>query len=197
MIDDQGIPFIFLDFYDEEFKVDSIISDSVHGAYKLTNYLISKGHKKIGYIGDYYKTSSILDRYIGYYKAMLQSRIPVNEAWILKDRGEDGLLVDIDFPKNMPTAFVCNCDEVAFMVIKKLKSIGYKVPQDVSVVGFDNFIHAQLSSPQITTFGVDIDLMVIDAVETIIKKIDNGDLNVGRIVVTGELVERDSVMQLI
>ena len=70
-----GIPYIFMDFYDEHNAVDSVVSDSVYGSYLLTDYLIKKGHKKIGFVGDIYATSSILDRYIGYYKALVQNHL--------------------------------------------------------------------------------------------------------------------------
>lgn len=193
MLKKFDIPMVFLDFYDEECVEDSVISDSVYGACKLTKYLIAQGHTDIGFIGSYLKTSSILDRYIGYYKAMVQARLQVRPEWVLEDRDEEGKYLDIAFPENMPTAFVCNCDEVAFNVIQKLKKAGYNIPQDISVVGFDNYIHAELSSPQITTFGVDLDMMVQKAVEIILKKVKDNTYSAGRIVVSGTLYLRKSV----
>jgi LacI family transcriptional regulator len=63
-----SLPLVFLDFYDEQLDVDSVISDSFYGAYTLTNHVISLGHKEIGFVGNIFATSSILDRYLGYYK---------------------------------------------------------------------------------------------------------------------------------
>ena len=85
-----GIPYIFMDFYDEHNAVDSVVSDSVYGAYLLTDYLVKKGHKKIGFVGDIYATSSILDRYIGYYKALVQNHLEYNPEWIICDRDDYG-----------------------------------------------------------------------------------------------------------
>ncbi len=193
IIKEAAIPIVFLDFYDEHLDVDSIISDNVYGAYILTNYLISQGHKEIGFIGDIFATSSILDRYLGYYKALLANGIHLKEEWIIKDRDDAGSFIDIALPKQMPTAFVCNCDEVAYIFIKQLKKAGFKVPEDVSVVGFDNYIFANLSSPKLTTIEVDIDNMADTAVDAVIKKIQEENFTLGRKVISGHLIIRDSV----
>ena len=60
-------------------------------------------------------------------------------------------------------------------------------------MGFDNFIHAQLCTPKLTTFGVDLDKLVSNAVATMLKKIEKPDYFVGRVVVSGDMVIRDSV----
>lgn len=191
-----GTPYIFLDFYDEHSQVDSIVSDSVYGSYLLTNYLIDSGHKKIGFIGDVFATSSILDRYLGYYKSLLQHGIQLREDWVIKDRDENGqLFSDYVFPKEMPEAFVCNCDEVAYILVEELKKIGYRVPEDISVVGYDDYIYATLCKPQLTTFAVDLEVMAAMAVEAILRSIRGEDYSPGRKVISGSLVIRNSVME--
>ncbi len=193
MIASVGIPYIFVDFYDDDFKSDAFIGDGEYGAYVLTRYLIEQGHTKIGFIGNYKKTSSILDRYIGYYKAMLKEDLEFDKDWIISDRDNEGRYIDLEFGDNMATAYVCNCDEVAFLAVKKLNELGIKVPDEISIVGFDNFIHAQLCTPKLTTFGVDLDKLVSNAVATMLKKIEKPDYFVGRVVVSGDMVIRDSV----
>lgn len=192
-IQEYHLPMVCLDFYDDRIKEDSVISDNIYGACQITRYLIDQGHTQIGFIGSYHQTSSIMDRYIGYYKAMVQEDLPVHKEWILEDRDEDGKYIDIQFPRQMPTAFVCNCDDVAFNVIKSLKKQGYHVPEDISIVGFDNSIHAELSSPKITTFDVNVDSMVKNAVDIILRKVDDPEYTVGRVIVTGNMIERRSV----
>lgn len=63
MMQSVNIPVVFMDFYDEKTDMDAVITDNFYGAYDLTNYLISKGHKEIGYVGNLYATSSIQDRF--------------------------------------------------------------------------------------------------------------------------------------
>lgn len=195
-INSTEIPLVFLDFYDELLEVDSVVSDSFYGSYILTNHLIAQGHKNIAFVGNILSTSSILDRYLGYYKSLLSNGIEMKEEWILTDRSEEGTYIDIELPEEMPTAFVCNNDGVAYLLINKLKKKGYKVPEDVSVVGFDNYIFATISNPKLTTVEVDIALMSDEAVKAILGKINNEDYRIGRAVINGKLIIRDSVKKL-
>ncbi|MHB8130468.1 MAG: LacI family DNA-binding transcriptional regulator [Mobilitalea sp.] len=188
------IPFIFLDFSDDHFQVDTIVSDSFYGSYELTNYLVSLGHKNIGFVGNQTATTSIMDRYIGYYKALLQNKLNLNEEWIISDRDDKGTFIDLILPINMPTAFVCNCDEIAYHFIRKLKKSGYRVPEDVSVVGYDNYIFATISTPMITTEEVNVEAMSEAAVQSIIKRIKNPSNEYSRKVISGRIVFRDSAI---
>jgi LacI family transcriptional regulator len=191
-----SIPLVFLDFYDEMLDVDSVISDSFYGAYTLTNHVISQGHKEIGFVGNIFATSSILDRYLGYYKALITNKIKVDDSWIVPDRGDEGEYIDFTLPGKMPSAFICNCDSVAYLFIRKLKKMGYKVPEDISVVGFDNYIFASLSSPRLTTVEVDVEMMAETAVSAVMRKIQGDRRSLGRKVISGNLVIRDSVKEI-
>lgn len=195
-VKNTSIPLVFLDFYYEHLEVDSIISDNYFGAYTLTNYVISMGHRDIGFVGNIFSTSSILDRYLGYYKALITNRIKVNEAWLVSDRGEDGAIIDFKLPEKMPTAFICNCDSVAYLFIRKLKRLGYKVPEQISVAGFDNYIYATLTSPRLTTVEVDMETMAETAVQVVMSRIKGDTRPVGRKVIGCNLVVRDSIIKL-
>ena len=187
------LPFIFLDFTEDHFKVDTIVSDSFYGAYEITSYLVECGHTKIGFVGNINATTSIMDRYIGYYKSLKQNKLELREDWLLGDRDDRGKFTEIILPKELPTAFVCNCDEVAFHFIKRLKQSGYRVPEDISVVGFDNYIYATLSEPSITTVEVNVEAMAEAAVNSIMKRIKYPTEDYGRKVISGRIVYRDSV----
>lgn len=193
VLEQEDIPYIFLDFYDEHFAIDSVVSDSVYGTYILTNYLLENGHQRIGFVGDVTATSSILDRYLGYYKALLQHGIPFKKEWIIKDRDEDGRFIRLELPKEMPEAFVCNCDEIAYRLVEQLKEAGYRVPEDVSVVGFDDYIYASLCSPQLTTFRISQEMMAETVVDALARKMKDSSYHAGRKVISGNIVIRDSV----
>lgn len=193
LIQEMDLPKVFLDFYDEHADIDAIVTDNFYGAYEITNYLISHGHRKIAYVGNIYSTSSIQDRYLGYYKSLLEHSIMLNEKWILPDRDERGKFIDIQLPEEMPTAFVCNCDQIAYLLIEQLKTQGYRVPDDCSVVGFDNDIFATLTTPKLTTMEVDFTQMSKIAVKYIMDKITSPEHKLGRVLVQGNIIFRDSV----
>jgi LacI family transcriptional regulator len=187
------LPYIFLDFSDDHFPVDTIISDNFYGTYELTNYLISVGHRNIGFVGNRDATTSIMDRYVGYYKSLLHNRLTINEDWVISDRDDRGKFYELKLPEHMPTAFVCNCDEVAFSFISLLKKSGYRVPEDVSVVGYDNYLYATVSNPMLTTVEVNVEAMSEAAVNSIIRRVKLSPSDYSRKVISGRIIYRDSV----
>ncbi|MFA9396707.1 MAG: substrate-binding domain-containing protein [Clostridiaceae bacterium] len=189
------IPAVFLDFYDEHDEFDSVVMDNFFSAYEITNYLFKLGHRNIAYVGDIYATSSIQDRFLGYYKSFLEHRMPLKEENIINDRDENGKFVKLDLPKNMPDAFVCNNDDVAYNLINTLKDKGYKVPEDISVVAFDNTIYATISNPQITCIEVNVEEMARRAVKHIINRINKKSFTNGRFFIKGKIIYRDSVKE--
>lgn len=125
---------------------------------------------------------------------MLEENRVVNDDWVISDRDENDEEVEFVLPKVMPTAFICNCDDTAYKFVNHLKEKGYRVPEDISVVGFDNDIHAELCRPKLTTVAVDIDTMAEKATATIIDRIENKlPTKQRKIFVTGDIVYRDSV----
>ena len=102
----------------------------------------------------------------------------------------------LQLPKDMPTAFVCNCDLTASFLIKKLKENGYRVPEDISVVGFDNYLYPGLSDIQITTYEVDLEEMAKKTVHNMISKISNDNYKPGIHIVEGHLVLKESVAKI-
>ncbi len=191
------IPLIFVDFYDNHFEIDSVNSDSYYGGYIITDYLVKMGHRNIGFLGNVTATSSIHDRFLGYIKCIMENNLEYRSEWTLDDRDESGRIYDrIAFPEEMPTAFVCNCDETAFRVIADLKSKGVRIPEDISIVGYDNYTVSNFCIPAITTIEVDIDKMASVSVEIMIKKLMDPTYTEGRRIISGRLLIKDSVFDI-
>lgn len=189
------IPMVYLDFYDRNMEVASIISDNTYGTYMVTNYLFEMGHKKIAFVGNIEATPSILDRYLGFYRSFLNNKMQIRQEYVLSDRDIKGYDIDIELPQDMPTAFVCNCDQTAERLIRQLKRLGYSVPDDISVVGYDNFSLSR-DNIKITTIEVDIDEMAKNALDVVARLINGDEKAVGRKVISGKLVIGDSVRNI-
>ena len=190
-------PLLFVDFYDSRYNIDSVNSDSYHGGYILTDYLVEMGHRQIGFFGTVNATSSINDRFLGYIKCLMENGLEYRKEWTLGDRTDKGILYDkIDFPDEMPTAFVCNSDETAFRVISALKSKGVRVPEDISVVGYDNYTVSSICIPTITTVEVDLDKMAAESVDIMVKKLDDPSYHEGRRIISGKLIVKNSVLDI-
>lgn len=194
------VPFVCLDFYDKENDCDAVISDGFYGMYKLTNYLFKQGHRKIAYVGTLLYTDSITDRYFGYCKSLLEHGQKVREDWVIPDRSmETGDVRSgeaLVLPSEMPTAFACNCDLTAGVLVEKLREAGYRVPEDVSVVGFDNYLYPSICSLGITTYEIDIKEMARKAINKLIKKMSGENYKSGIYTVEGHMVLKESVKRL-
>lgn len=190
--------FMLLDFYTDDMNIDSVSNDDYCCSYLLTNYVISQGHKSLRFVGNFNATTSITDRFMGFQKAMLKNGLSVTVDDIINDRDEKGQEVDFNLPakSEMPTAFICNCDITAVRLIDKLQSLGYKVPQDISVTGFDNYQAQNSGSVPLTTVYIKPEDTAAVAADLIIKKITNQPYIRGRHLVSGSIIFRDSVKKI-
>ncbi len=194
--ENSSVPVVYVDFTDEEPGTDAVVSDNYYGAYHLVNYLLKQGHSRIAYVGTLLATSSITDRYFGYAKSLMEHGISLRDDWQMDDRDIDSGFIQeelLQLPEEMPTAFFCNCDLTAGKLIQKLQSQGYRVPEDISVVGFDNYIYPGICDVEITTYEVDQTEMAMQAVRILLKRMDNEPCRYGTHVVEGRLVVKKSV----
>ncbi len=196
MIVQSGLPIVQLDSDDVRFGLDAVISDGYYGMYVMTDYLIRKGHRDIAYLGLVGETGSITDRYFGYCRALMEHGIELKPEWVLSDRDEEGE-TRITLPETMPDAFVCNCDVAAYHLTVLLGERGLKVPEDISVVGFDDFCFPNLPDFRITTYAVDLDSMAKESVRQLIERQTAPDNRRQLKIVTGHLVEKDTVRSLL
>lgn len=194
------LPVLYLDFADESGRDVSVISDSFYGSYYMTNYLFEHGHKDIAFVGSPLMTTSITDRYLGYVKSMMEHGVPVRPDWQIEDRDKTtGIIYEPDklpLPLELPTAFVCNCDLAAGVLIRRLEKEGYSIPDDFSVVGYDNYIYPGACDVEITTYEVDMPVMVQNAVGYMNALLKGESVKTGMHIVTGHLVEKSSVKAL-
>lgn len=188
--------FILLDFYSNKLQLDSVSDDDFYCSYQITNYVISQGHRKIRFVGNFGATTSITDRFMGFQKAMYEHGYPCSPLDIINDRDSQGRYIDFDFPVEMPTAFVCNCDETAGNLIAQLEKKGFRVPQDISVTGFDNFVPQGHLNVGLTTATVKPEDIANVASDLILKKIRGEEYIKGRHLVGGSLIIRDSVQKI-
>lgn len=188
----NGIPYVLVDFYDEHINAMSVTSDNLVGGYRLTNHLLNTGRKEIGFVGSIRATSSNMDRFLGYTKALLKAGLSVRMDWVLEDRDEGGNFCPLRLPQRMPSAFLCSCDEVAYNLVQQLHELGYRVPEDVAVVGYDDYQIALLCKPRLTSYRVDLEQMGRASVTQLLGAINGHPPVRGNVVVNGALVQRES-----
>ncbi|MDR0400501.1 MAG: substrate-binding domain-containing protein [Treponema sp.] len=184
---------VFLDFYSEIGRCDCVASNTFLGSYYLTRMLLAAGHSRIAFIGSIPATTSIIDRYMGYCKAMLEAGIPYDAA--IDDRDSRGVyLTELRLKIGSYTAYVCNNDQVAGGVIRQLRRNGLAVPADISLVGFDNESEAVTDGVGVTSLEVNIDQMCGKSIGTLIQHIESDDYGLpGISFVDGKIVVKQSI----
>lgn len=192
-LNNSGVNMIFFDFENEEFDVDSIVGDNVSGGYTMTRYLVKKGYRNVGFVGSYKATQNILDRFVGHLKYKLAKSLPQDDSWVIPDRDSSGLNIELKLPDVMPEAFFCNCDETAYRMIRTLDEAGYRVPEDIAVVGFDDYASLIPENIELTTYQVDINEMVRQCIHIVDQRSRNSSYRRGIVLVHGKLIERSTV----
>ena len=179
----------------------SIFVDNFRGTYISTEYLIQKGHTKLAFIGGEPPGTGINQRLNGYLQALRDYTLEENGELVCIDtyHSESGyknanMLLDKGFSF---TGVVCGNDLIAFGVIKALKERGLRVPEDISIIGYDDIYLSSLFDPSLTTIRQPIYDMGSHAVDVLIRLI-KGENVIEKVKYFGpELVERDSVANII
>ena len=121
----------------------------------------------------------------------------IRDDWIIDDRDRERNNYDtMVMPEEMPTAFVCNCDMTASRLIRELNEAGYRVPEDVSVVGFDDFLYPGLCNVPLTTYAVNMEGMAELGVDLLLQKMTGGETSQGMHLIEGHFIERRSVRKI-
>lgn len=188
------VPLVFLDVYDRDLVEDAVIADNFYGMYQMTQYLFDRGLRNLPYVGSLHASSSIMDRYCGFTRAHLERGLAVRKEWVLEDRDGRGF-IHVELPAELPEAFVCNCDLTAGAVIRQLEERGLRVPEDVSVTGFDNYAYPVCTDQRITTYEVNTRRMAQLALEKILRRLEDPNRKRSLEIVSGVIIEKNSVRQ--
>ncbi len=193
--DKAGVPLVLFDHNHDDERFSVITSDNVAGARKVADFLVRAGHQRIGYIAGLEKTSTQRDRELGF-------RSGLNAAGVELYARESGQFDYEDareaarrmFAKeDRPDAVFAANDSMAFAVMDVLRlELGLSVPDDVSVIGFDDVGPASWPSFDLTTVRQHTDLLVSETVETLTAQIEHRAMGPRRIAIDGPLVVRGS-----
>ena len=191
----KNVPIVCVDYYDVYEDMDYIVTDGFGGMEQMTRLMIKEGIRDLAFVGTVNATKNITDRYLGYCKALDRAGIEDAKYNIIPDRDSSGEVFDLNpqLPEKLPQGFVCNCDRTAFAVIRKLKERGMRVPEDVSVVGFDNYPPDVSGGRQLSTYQNDEQVLARLSIHTMIRRIEGKKKLEGIRIVEGSMIRGESV----
>ncbi len=202
LIKQLDMPVIVVDYWDESMSFDSILINNVESVQLATKYLLDRGHRKIGRLMGDYPIKPFTDREEGFRKAMTFAGVPVEEKYEVKlTPTMDGAYRDMksylsNKKAELPTAFVSDNDLIALGAMKAMWECGIRIPEDVSIVGFDDLSYSSICNPPLTTMQVPKAKMGRIAVRRLLQVAQDNDGVYTEIKVGTNLIERESVRTL-
>ena len=194
-------PIVSIDKYFESVPVSCVVSDNQKGEYEAAKYLLGLGHKNIAFLSDVRieDATSVRNRYFGYCRALKESGIPIRQEFVKNGDFRDllkepALVILKELLKDGVTAMCCINDYVAVFIIKCLENLGVRVPEDVSVIGFDDIdvgVYAGL-----TTVRQNMVYMGECAARYIVNCNQTKSCDYTKTVIPVEMVQRESCAEL-
>ena len=177
-----------------------IDNDNILAGKEATEYLISLGHKKIAYLGSESIMVFSSDRKTGYQMALLQNDLPVDKKYcvevdhVFMDECEH--LLEMLKSEDRPTAMVVSDDILAVSLERVCNQCGLSIPEDLSIISFNDSLFAKLTSPQLTSVDVNSFQLGIEAASQLINHVENPNLLATKIIVPHRIVKRDSCKEI-
>ena len=195
-------PIVFIDTYFPLSAYDCVDMDNIDGVFRSIQHLYRSGHRSIGLVKSSYETRNFKVRETGFREAMEYFSLPVQENFIVRvDPAFDNSVNDmnrfLDKHKNLPTAFFCMNDIIAYGCIRALRDHEKKIPDDISVIGFDDLPSSNYTEPPLTSIRVSTHQIGQRALERLAEQIAGISGNKPEtILIAGNLIERDSVKKI-
>ena len=195
------IPIVLIDSYCNDHYYHNVRIDDAYGSYLATRYVLERGHRSIAFFSGRIKENGVMKkRLAGYREALSEYVIPFCEELIFEGDIDykDGIdsarrLMDAGLPA---TAVVAAADILAIGAAKAFYDQGVKVPDDISLMGFDDLEIAQYMTPGLTTVRQQISLKGEKAVELLIHNIDEPELTKQELILPVSVAERGSVREI-
>ena len=204
VLDQATTPLVIIDRWYEDKTMLSVTVDDRKGGYIAARHLLQLGHRRIGFASPGMAQSSIIqDRYQGFCQALMEYGLAPEKAWMFFDyhnafpqAADYGAWFVAQPADGRPTAMVCTEDSIAVEIVKSVQGQGLRVPEALSVVGYDDSMPARLISPALTTVRQDIRQKAEYAVELLMDKIADPEIESRRRILDVDLVYRESVADI-
>ncbi len=199
---DMDLPFSIVDNSFLESDVDTVAINNEQGTSKAIQHLYDMGHRNIGYIRCKVRINSFEERFTEYKKYMKHLGLEVKDRNII-DVGYSEMDIRKDVKAHMehmehiPTAFFSENDFLACGAMFGMQEIGYKVPDEISLVGFDNRPVAEMVQPKLTTINVPKDVFGTAAVDLLMSKMRSGRERSIKLKIGTNLIARESVKRIL
>ena len=199
-VKELGVPFVLIDSYVDDPDVFSIGLEDEKGGYLAARHMLEKGHRVIAFASPSVRPGGVIEKRLnGYRRALAEFGVPYDPALVFTQEisvQEGKRLGRLLAGKKEITGIFASADILAAGILAGLHECGVRVPQDKSIVGFDDNYISQLTYPGLTTIHQDADQKGVLATDMMMKQLRQTPIGEKSIVLPVRLVERDSVCPL-
>ena len=195
-------PLVILDHWSESMELNAVLINNADAARMITEHVLDYGHTEVGYLRGSFRIKGFRSRFVGFQTALKKRRLPYREEYTvtlgtsMNDAYQDMLQYLKKNPK-LPTAFFADNDMIALGAMKALQERGYRIPEDVYIVGFDDLSFSAISSPALTTLRVPNKEMGKIAVRRLVELVEGiGTDTVTKTQVCPSIIYRDTVKKM-
>ncbi|GGD72081.1 LacI family DNA-binding transcriptional regulator [Paenibacillus nasutitermitis] len=193
-------PLIIIDHFFPYSNIDSVMVDDYYGAFLAVKHFVNNGHVRIGFIGDNKLSPGFHARYRGFCDALDYWGLDLHPEFMYDIRFVNAygdirfniLQEKLDF-KHLPTAFFCANDPIAFVLNNALIAEGIQIPDEVSIIGFDNLDSCQWQSPPLTSLNYPREQIAVQTLNLLLWRMENPGEPCNKILIQPDLVKRQSV----
>lgn len=197
-VEKSGIPYVVVDRRSYEHECNLVTVDGIIGGYLATKYLIDNGHTKIGCFTGPKGLSTTNDRLTGYKNALKEASIELDEKNIFEGNFSMGFeknAMDLFLERNL-TAVFCQNDLMAYGIYRESIKRELKIPEDLSLVGFDNISLSDIVYPRLTTINQPTDQIANESMRILVDGIKNKSIMPQVVELLPNLVVRNSVKRI-
>jgi len=199
-IKNTGIPFVVLNRNLDDSTITNVISDDQNGACLAVEYLIELGHRNIAIIEGEKSFKSATERREGFIQAMIKHNIPISQANFISGdySSESGFVAMNRLLQNehTPTAVFCSNDDMAIGALNACYAKRIRVPEEISIVGFDDICYSNYTSPPLTTVNRPMAEISKQGIQALISLIEDNELEPKTSVIVSTLKIRESAAKL-
>lgn len=197
----RNFPFVLIGKpYKNVEEITHVDNDNFRAMQEATEYLIMQGHHQIAFIGGSLELVVTVERLLGYERALRNAGIEMKNEYIIHEEflreGGQEAVQELMALENPPTALVVVDDFMALGVLNTLDELGIRVPEDISIVSFNNVLLSEMSKPPLTSVDINIFDLGFQASKNLIQRIENSNEPTKRIIISHKLIERLSCSQL-
>jgi LacI family transcriptional regulator len=193
---ERSFPYVLVDQFDKTQLSLGVNATNWHGAYEATQYLIELGHQRIGFVTGLRTLASAIERLEGFKAALADHKIHIDDAYIaqgdFQESGGYSATQELLSLPNPPSAIFASNDLSAFGAMEAIRERGLRIPEDVSVVGFDDIPQASVTYPKLTTVHQPLVQMGRGAVTMLLEYLEHPVDAVQQVTLETRLVVRDS-----